>query len=40
MADRTSSSITVAAPRAAVMAVIADFAAYPAVGRAASVLPR
>jgi carbon monoxide dehydrogenase subunit G len=29
MADRTTSSITVAAPRAAVMGVIADFAAYP-----------
>jgi carbon monoxide dehydrogenase subunit G len=29
MADRTSSSITVAAPRAVVMGVIADFAAYP-----------
>jgi len=29
MADRTSASITVAAPRADVMAVIADFAAYP-----------
>ncbi len=29
MADRTSSTITVAAARAAVMAVIADFAAYP-----------
>lgn len=29
MADRTSSGITVAAPRAAVMGVIADFAAYP-----------
>jgi carbon monoxide dehydrogenase subunit G len=29
MADRTSSSITVAAPRAVVMSVIADFAAYP-----------
>jgi carbon monoxide dehydrogenase subunit G len=29
MADRTSASITVAAPRSTVMAVIADFAAYP-----------
>jgi carbon monoxide dehydrogenase subunit G len=29
MADRTSASITVSAPRRAVMAVIADFAAYP-----------
>jgi carbon monoxide dehydrogenase subunit G len=29
MADRTSSSITVAADRATVMGVIADFAAYP-----------
>ncbi|HEY6274754.1 MAG TPA: SRPBCC family protein [Streptosporangiaceae bacterium] len=29
MADRTSASITVSAPRADVMAVIADFAAYP-----------
>jgi len=29
MADRTSSSITVGAPRASVMSVIADFAAYP-----------
>jgi carbon monoxide dehydrogenase subunit G len=29
MADRTSSSITVAAPPAAVMSVIADFGAYP-----------
>ncbi|RBQ20245.1 cyclase [Spongiactinospora rosea] len=29
MADRTSSSITIAADRSAVMAVIADFAAYP-----------
>jgi carbon monoxide dehydrogenase subunit G len=29
MAARTSSSITVAAPRARVMAVIADFASYP-----------
>jgi hypothetical protein len=29
MADRTSSSITVSAPRSAVMRVIADFAAYP-----------
>ncbi len=29
MADRTSSSITMSAPRAAVMGVIADFAAYP-----------
>jgi len=29
MADRTSSDITVSAPRSAVMAVIADFAAYP-----------
>src|SRR5215475_8477104 len=29
MADRTSSGIMVAAPRAAVMGVIADFAAYP-----------
>jgi hypothetical protein len=29
MADRTSSAITVAAPRAAVMSVIADFGAYP-----------
>jgi carbon monoxide dehydrogenase subunit G len=29
MADRTTSSITVAAPRADVMAVIADFASYP-----------
>jgi Polyketide cyclase / dehydrase and lipid transport len=29
MADRTSSSITVAAGRSAVMGVIADFAAYP-----------
>ncbi|MCA2226848.1 SRPBCC family protein [Nonomuraea aurantiaca] len=29
MADRTTSSITVGADRAAVMAVIADFAAYP-----------
>src|SRR5260370_30110908 len=30
MADRTSSSITVAAARAAVMGVIADFGSYPA----------
>ena len=29
MADRTTASIAVAAPRADVMAVIADFAAYP-----------
>jgi carbon monoxide dehydrogenase subunit G len=29
MADRTTASISVAAPRAEVMAVIADFAAYP-----------
>jgi hypothetical protein len=29
MADRTSSSITVAAPRAVVMTVLADFAGYP-----------
>lgn len=29
MADRTTSSVTVAAPRADVMAVIADFASYP-----------
>ena len=29
MADRTSSSIVTAAPRGAVMAVIADFGAYP-----------
>jgi Polyketide cyclase / dehydrase and lipid transport len=29
MADRTTSSITVALPRAEVMAVIADFTAYP-----------
>ncbi|MGO9143441.1 MAG: SRPBCC family protein [Streptosporangiaceae bacterium] len=29
MADRTSSSITIAVPRGAVMDVIADFAAYP-----------
>ena len=29
MADRTTASITVAAPRADVMAVIADFASYP-----------
>jgi ribosome-associated toxin RatA of RatAB toxin-antitoxin module len=29
MADRTTSSIAVAVPRASVMAVIADFAAYP-----------
>jgi hypothetical protein len=29
MADRTSSDITVAAPRATVMAVIADFTEYP-----------
>jgi hypothetical protein len=29
MADRTSSSITVAAPRATVMGVIADFGSYP-----------
>jgi hypothetical protein len=29
MADRTSSRIMIAAPRATVMAVIADFAAYP-----------
>ena len=29
MADRTSSTIVVAAPRGAVMEVIADFAAYP-----------
>src|SRR5215468_9125144 len=29
MADRTAASITVAAPRVDVMAVIADFAAYP-----------
>ncbi|HEX3491853.1 MAG TPA: SRPBCC family protein [Streptosporangiaceae bacterium] len=29
MADRTSSGITVAAPRATIMSVIADFAAYP-----------
>jgi uncharacterized protein YndB with AHSA1/START domain len=29
MADRTSASITIAAPRADVMAVIADFPAYP-----------
>lgn len=30
MAEQTSSSITIDAPRAAVMAVIADFVAYPA----------
>lgn len=30
MADRTSSSITVAADRSAIMAVIADFGSYPA----------
>jgi hypothetical protein len=29
MADRTSSTITIAAPRHSVMSVIADFAAYP-----------
>jgi hypothetical protein len=29
MADRTTASITIVAPRADVMAVIADFAAYP-----------
>jgi carbon monoxide dehydrogenase subunit G len=29
MADRTSSSITVSVPRAAVMSVVADFPAYP-----------
>jgi hypothetical protein len=29
MADRTTSSIAIAAPRVAVMAVIADFTAYP-----------
>ncbi len=29
MADRTSSSTTVSAPRATVMGIIADFAAYP-----------
>lgn len=30
MTDRTSATVVIAAPRAAVMAVIADFAAYPA----------
>src|SRR6202035_4521154 len=41
MAARTSSRIVIAAPRAAVMAVIADFAAYPqwaSAVRAAEVL--
>ncbi|MEP7024422.1 MAG: SRPBCC family protein [Actinomycetota bacterium] len=41
MADRTTSSITIARPRAEVMAVIADFTAYPqwATGvRAAEIL--
>jgi hypothetical protein len=41
MAARTSSRAVIAAPRAAVMAVIADFAAYPqwaAAGRAADVV--
>jgi Polyketide cyclase / dehydrase and lipid transport len=41
MADRTTASISVAAPRADVMAVIADFAAYPqwaAAVRAAEVV--
>jgi uncharacterized protein YndB with AHSA1/START domain len=41
--DRTASSVVVAAPRAAVMAVIADFAIYPewaAAVRAAEVLSR
>jgi hypothetical protein len=41
MAARTSSAIVIAAPRAAVMAVIADFAAYPrwaSAVRAAEVL--
>lgn len=38
MADRTEQKITIAAPAAAVMAVIADFAAYPEwVGAAKSV---
>jgi hypothetical protein len=43
MADRTTSSITIAVPRASVMAVIADFSAYPqwATGvRAAEVIER
>src|SRR5579859_6433653 len=43
MAGRTSSRIVIAAPRAAVMAVIADFAAYPqwaSAVRAADVLAR
>jgi hypothetical protein len=43
MAARTSSAIVIAAPRAAVMAVIADFAAYPrwaSAVRAAEVLGR
>src|SRR2546430_14700184 len=43
MADRTTSSITVAAPRADVMAVIADFASYPewaSAVRSAEVLGR
>src|ERR1700719_4753644 len=41
MAARTSSRVVIAAPRAAVMAVIADFAAYPqwaSAVRAAEVL--
>jgi len=43
MADRTTASIAVAAPRADVMAVIADFAAYPewaAAVRSAEVVDR
>ena len=43
MADRTTASISVAAPRADVMAVIADFAAYPewaAAVRSAEVVGR
>ncbi|HEV8274112.1 MAG TPA: SRPBCC family protein [Streptosporangiaceae bacterium] len=43
MADRTTSSITVAAPRADVMSVIADFASYPewaSAVRSAEVLGR
>ena len=43
MADRTTASISVAAPRADVMAVIADFAAYPewaAAVRSAEVVDR
>jgi carbon monoxide dehydrogenase subunit G len=43
MADRTTASISVAAPRADVMAVIADFASYPewaAAVRSAEVVDR